>query len=124
MFRPRVHVTPMLLIILEHVSAVLLVFTLMQWHLVWAAFAYSALYNTDVNETRSLYDKLIPLCPILLALTVATPVFKGLLSDTDVRCGIISASVDDRTPEEKTSISKSRYDSVSLYLDSYEAAKN
>ena len=67
----------------------------------------------DIDEARSLYDHLAVLCPVFLALTAATPVVRGLLADTDVRWNIVSASVDDRTPDEKKRIAKSRYDSVS-----------
>lgn len=70
----------------------------------------------DINEARNLYDQLAVLCPILLALTAATPIVRGLLAETDVRWNIVSASVDDRTPSEKTIISKSRYDSISTYI--------
>ena len=47
-----------------------------------------------------MYDQLSPLGPIMLALTAATPIYKGFLADTDVRWNQISRSVDDRTPEE------------------------
>lgn len=54
----------------------------------------------NIREGRTLYDQLSPLAPIMLALTAATPIYKGFLADTDVRWNQISASVDDRTPEE------------------------
>ena len=54
----------------------------------------------NINEGRRLYDQLSPLGPVMLALTAATPVYKGYLADTDVRWNQISASVDDRTAEE------------------------
>jgi glutamate--cysteine ligase catalytic subunit len=54
----------------------------------------------DITEGRTMYDQLSPLGPILLALTAATPVYKGFLADTDVRWNQISAAVDDRTAEE------------------------
>jgi hypothetical protein len=41
------------------------------------------------------------MCPIMLALTAASPIYRGYLSDIDVRWGVIAASVDDRTPEER-----------------------
>ena len=53
-----------------------------------------------MTEGRKLYDQLSPLGPILLALTAATPIYKGFLVDTDVRWNQIGAAVDDRTPEE------------------------
>lgn len=54
----------------------------------------------NMTEGRRLYDQLSPLGPILLALTAATPIYKGFLVDTDVRWNQIGNAVDDRTPEE------------------------
>jgi glutamate--cysteine ligase catalytic subunit len=79
----------------------------------------------SIDEARHLYDQLTPLTPIMLALSAASPIWRGYLSETDVRWGIISGSVDDRTPEERGEkplkentyrISKSRYDTVDSYL--------
>ncbi|KAK4225359.1 putative glutamate--cysteine ligase [Podospora fimiseda] len=79
----------------------------------------------NLTEGRQMYDQLSPLGPILLALTAATPIYKGFLADTDVRWNQISAAVDDRTAEElgekplETSrwrIPKSRYASNSTYI--------
>ncbi|KAK4168844.1 putative glutamate--cysteine ligase [Cladorrhinum sp. PSN259] len=79
----------------------------------------------NLTEGRQMYDQLSPLGPILLALTAATPTYKGFLADTDVRWNQISAAVDDRTAEElgekplQTSrwrIPKSRYASNSTYI--------
>jgi glutamate--cysteine ligase catalytic subunit len=36
-----------------------------------------------------------------MALSANTPIFRGYLADVDVRWNVISASVDDRTPEER-----------------------
>ncbi|XP_072029368.1 glutamate--cysteine ligase catalytic subunit-like [Amphiura filiformis] len=78
-----------------------------------------------IDEARQLYDQLTPLCPILLALSAAGPIYRGYLSDIDTRWYVIAASVDDRTKEErgleplkenKFRISKSRYDSIDSYL--------
>lgn len=55
---------------------------------------------TNMTEGRKLYDQLSPFGPILLALTAATPIYKGYLVDTDVRWNQISLAVDDRTREE------------------------
>mmetsp|Transcript_107661 Transcript_107661/g.314782 ORF Transcript_107661/g.314782 Transcript_107661/m.314782 type:complete len:694 (-) Transcript_107661:70-2151(-) len=88
---------------------------------------------SDIEESRYLYDQLATLAPIMLALTAATPIFKGHLSGVDVRWDAIAASVDDRTPAERGSgekvpadphmvgggiqpMSKSRYDSISCYI--------
>jgi glutamate--cysteine ligase catalytic subunit len=79
----------------------------------------------NINEARILYDQLTPLCPIMLALTAASPAYRGYLTDADCRWSVISGSVDCRTPEERgekplqpgqVRISKSRYDSIDSYL--------
>ena len=79
----------------------------------------------NITEGRQMYDQLSPLGPILLALTAATPIYKGFLADTDVRWNQISKAVDDRTLEElgerplkndRWRIPKSRYASNSTYI--------
>ncbi|KAH7718887.1 Glutamate--cysteine ligase catalytic subunit [Aphelenchoides avenae] len=79
----------------------------------------------NVDEARWLYDQLTPITPILVALSAATPIFRGYIADVDSRWNIISASVDDRTAEErgleplknnKFVIKKSRYDSTDCYI--------
>ncbi|VDP01463.1 unnamed protein product [Heligmosomoides polygyrus] len=79
----------------------------------------------NVDEARWLYDQLTPITPILLALSAATPIFRSKLADVDSRWDIISASVDDRTAEErglvplknsKWTIAKSRYDTTDCYI--------
>jgi len=79
----------------------------------------------NVDEARRMYDALIPIGPILLALSAASPMWRGYLADVDCRWNVIAGSVDDRTEEERGlkplkenrfRIPKSRYDSVDLYL--------
>ncbi|RDD37591.1 Glutamate--cysteine ligase catalytic subunit, partial [Trichoplax sp. H2] len=79
----------------------------------------------SIDEARLLYDQLCPICPIVLALSAASPIYRGFLADVDCRWNIIVGSVDDRTKEErgleplknnKHRIPKSRYDSVDYYL--------
>lgn len=87
----------------------------------------------DIDESRFMYDQLAVMAPILLALTASTPILKGRLADTDARWGVISESVDCRTPAERgredpdapheelnakgrRRIYKSRYDSISTYI--------
>ncbi|KAF2470142.1 GCS-domain-containing protein [Lindgomyces ingoldianus] len=79
----------------------------------------------NIEEGRKMYDQLSPLGPILLALTAATPIYKGFLADTDVRWNQISKAVDDRTREElgeeplkhaRWRLPKSRYASNSTYI--------
>lgn len=55
----------------------------------------------NLREARHIYDQLAVLAPIFLALTAASPFFRGYLADTDVRWSIISQAVDDRTPFER-----------------------
>jgi glutamate--cysteine ligase catalytic subunit len=69
-----------------------------------------------INEARKIYDQLVPMAPIVMALTAATPIFRGYLVNTDCRWDVISASVDDRTAAERGKIRKSRYGSVSRYI--------
>ncbi|XP_043066070.1 glutamate--cysteine ligase [Drosophila bipectinata] len=85
----------------------------------------------NITEARRLYDQLAPLCPIMLALTAASPIYRGYLTESDCRWNVISSSVDCRTEEErglaplknqKFRIAKSRYDSIDSYL-SPEGAK-
>ncbi|KIM45296.1 hypothetical protein M413DRAFT_441977 [Hebeloma cylindrosporum] len=79
----------------------------------------------NVADARRMYDGLIPIGPLLLALTAASPIWRGYLADVDCRWNVIAGSVDDRTEEErglkplkesKFRIPKSRYDSVDLYI--------
>lgn len=79
----------------------------------------------SIAEARELYDQLAPLCPIMLALTASSPAHRGVLVDRDCRWDIISASVDDRTEQERglkpltgesKAIQKSRYDSIDSFL--------
>ncbi|XP_048863260.1 glutamate--cysteine ligase catalytic subunit [Brienomyrus brachyistius] len=81
----------------------------------------------SISEARYLYDQLATMCPIVMALSAASPFYRGFVSDIDCRWGVISASVDDRTREErgleplknsKFRIFKSRYDSIDSYLSS------
>lgn len=79
----------------------------------------------NVREARRLYDQLAPLGPIMLALTAASPAWRGYLSDQDARWNVIAGAVDDRTREELGEVPlkndrfvmpKSRYDSISTYI--------
>uniref|UniRef100_H2Z548 Glutamate--cysteine ligase n=1 Tax=Ciona savignyi TaxID=51511 RepID=H2Z548_CIOSA len=98
----------------------------------------------NVEEAKLLYDHLAPVCPIMLALSAASPLYKGYISDIDARWQVIAASVDDRTNEEMGNeplknnnnvhgshmkiahanskvlhvIQKSRYDSIDSFLSS------
>lgn len=78
-----------------------------------------------MNEARTLYDQLGPLCPIMLALTAATPVLRGYLVDSDCRWNVIRAATDCRTDgergeaplkENEIRIPKYRFDSIDSYI--------
>jgi glutamate--cysteine ligase catalytic subunit len=79
----------------------------------------------DIHEARLLYDQLAVVAPLFLALTAGSPIWKGMLADTDVRWDIIAASVDDRDAVERGlappaagrgPIAKSRYSSIDTYI--------
>ena len=95
----------------------------------------------NIDKARFLYDSLVNLAPIMLALSAASPIFKGWLADQDVRWNVIASSVDCRTPFERgeeplfpeynvggyggmldrakpnaRKINKSRYSEVDLFL--------
>lgn len=92
----------------------------------------------NINKARFLYDSWANFAPIFLSLTSAAPIYKGFLSDQDIRWNVISGAVDDRTPYERNvsplkqnndfgginpnnqsnvqKIPKSRYDSIDSYL--------
>lgn len=71
----------------------------------------------SVKEALRVYDALVPMGPIMvclfnttpkawltllqLALTAASPAWRGYLADVDCRWNVIAGSVDDRTEEER-----------------------
>ncbi|KAM5540208.1 hypothetical protein V8D89_006027 [Ganoderma adspersum] len=82
----------------------------------------------NIAEARRLYDALVPVAPLMLALSAASPLWRGYIADVDCRWDVVSGSVDDRTEEERGlkplkedrfKIPKSRYASVSLYISEY-----
>jgi len=84
------------------------------------------LQASDVHQARTLYDQLAVISPIMLALSAASPIWKGMLADTDARWNVISASVDDRSAHERGQaaatrdgeqrIYKSRYSSIDCFI--------
>ncbi|PVG00389.1 putative gamma-glutamylcysteine synthetase [Serendipita vermifera] len=79
----------------------------------------------SVSEARRVYDALIPVSSVMLALTAGSPFWRGYIADVDCRWNVISGAVDDRNEEErglkplstaKFKIPKSRYSSVDNYL--------
>uniref|UniRef100_A0A2R5LLU7 Glutamate--cysteine ligase n=1 Tax=Ornithodoros turicata TaxID=34597 RepID=A0A2R5LLU7_9ACAR len=87
----------------------------------------------NIQEARVLYDQLAPMAGIMLALSAASPAYRGFLTDNDCRWNVIAASVDDRTDEEmglkplsenKFVINKSRYASIDCYISQLGAKYN
>ncbi|XP_013382742.1 glutamate--cysteine ligase catalytic subunit [Lingula anatina] len=78
---------------------------------------------SDLYEARTIHDQLTPLCPILMALSAATPIHRGYLSNIDCRWPLFVQYTDEETQDnmwQKRSPSsprttKSRMDSVSCY---------
>jgi glutamate--cysteine ligase catalytic subunit len=72
---------------------------------------------------------LLPWTPILAVLSATAPIYKGKLSDIDLRWTVIAQSVDCRTPEERDPtntqkyIPKSRYSSINHYISNHEYVK-
>ena len=55
---------------------------------------------------RVLFDQLVVMAPIMMALSAASPAFQGTLTNVDCRWDVISGSVDDRTDEERGEVCK------------------
>ncbi|KAL4949070.1 glutamate-cysteine ligase-domain-containing protein [Aspergillus filifer] len=55
----------------------------------------------DLREACWLHDQLSVLGPLMLAMTAATPAYKGVLADTDARWDVFRFINDDRTSEEQ-----------------------
>lgn len=76
---------------------------------------------TNVKEARRLTDQFAVLAPLFLPLTAASPFLRGLVSAKDSRWDVIAQSVDCRTVDEQfgenSDYKKSRYGSISLYID-------
>jgi glutamate--cysteine ligase catalytic subunit len=72
---------------------------------------------------------LLPFTPILACLSASAPLYKGKMSDIDLRWTVISQSVDCRTDEERDPnneiyIPKSRYSTINHYLSNHEYVKD
>ncbi|CAF3551830.1 unnamed protein product [Rotaria sp. Silwood1] len=87
----------------------------------------------SIDEARLLYDQLIPMTPIMLALSAASPIWRGYLAEIDCRWNVLCAMCDDRTTEEqgfeplkneRFHIPKSRYSSVDCYISPDSAVYN
>ena len=55
----------------------------------------------DEGSARWLHDLLIPLGPVMLVISAATPMYKGYLVDTDARWNVMASSNDDRNIDNR-----------------------
>lgn len=94
----------------------------------------------DLAESRHLYDHLATLTPVMMALSAATPILRGWLTDEDCRWDIVSESVDDRTlaergkpgavPDERLAgggvlpLGKSRFGPIDCFMCNCKGGKN
>jgi glutamate--cysteine ligase catalytic subunit len=70
----------------------------------------------DLQRVCRLHDQLVPLGPLMLALSAATPVYKGRFVATDTRWEAMCRAGDDRKPSEKQDIHP-RLGSTPMYLE-------
>ncbi len=81
----------------------------------------------SISHARSLHDQLLVLAPILSALSASSPIYRGRLSDIDLRFTVISQAVDDRTETEremgKYYVHKSRYSTNSHFISARASAR-
>jgi len=68
----------------------------------WGGCALQATFSAhNLQEACRLHDQLVPLGPLMLALSAATPIYKGRLVATDTRWKAMSWAGDDRKSSEK-----------------------
>lgn len=77
----------------------------------------------DVDESRYMYDQLAVLSPVMLAMTAASPIYKGRLADVDARWKVIEESVDDRTPVEAGFVTDPSSPEYQKHMDDRRAGK-
>ena len=59
-------------------------------------------YETQsINHARYLHDMFVSFTPIMATLSASAPIYKGKLSDNDMRYTVIEQSVDCRKREER-----------------------
>lgn len=56
---------------------------------------------TNLQEAAFMFDQLSIMCPVMLAMTAASPIVRGFLSSYDSRWLNFCNSVDARTPEQR-----------------------
>jgi glutamate--cysteine ligase catalytic subunit len=71
----------------------------------------------DLDESLRLYDALLPLAPLMLAMSAGCAAFMGELAGWDCRWNNVGGTTDDRPPSEADDpTTKSRFSTSSFYL--------
>jgi glutamate--cysteine ligase catalytic subunit len=76
----------------------------------------------DLQQVCRLHDQLVPLGPLMLALSAATPVYKGRFVATDTRWEAMCRAGDDRKPSESPDIHP-RLGCTPMYLEESASAR-
>ena len=83
----------------------------------WGGCALQATFSAhNLQEACRLHDQLVPLGPLMLALSAATPIYKGRLVATDTRWKALSWAGDDRKSSEKPHL-QPRSGCTPMYLE-------
>ncbi|KAI1614936.1 glutamate-cysteine ligase-domain-containing protein [Exophiala viscosa] len=77
----------------------------------------------DLAQCRYIHDQLCVLAPVIMALSAATPFFRGLLTDWDLRWNQAASAIEDRTLQElqpgvKRSHTRPRWSSTPMFISS------
>jgi glutamate--cysteine ligase catalytic subunit len=72
---------------------------------------------------------MLPFTPLMAALSASSPIYKGKLSNIDLRWNVISNSVDCRNEEERNPasdkyIAKPRYSTMNHYISNHDYVKD
>lgn len=90
----------------------------------WGGCGLQATFSAnDLQAACRLHDQLVPLGPLMLALSAATPMYKGRLVATDTRWRAMCWSGDDRTSSEKSSGLHPRLGCTPMYLEETPSAQ-
>ena len=70
----------------------------------------------NLEQCKKVYDQLVTISPVLMAMSASSPFFRGFVSDVDTRWTMMVQINDDRTKEERETIKSSRWSSAAMYL--------
>lgn len=89
----------------------------------WGGCGLQATFSAnDLQEACRLHDQLVPLGPLMLALSAATPIYKGKLVVTDTRWEAMCWAGDDRKSSEKPEVPP-RLGCTPMYLEETTSAR-